>query len=94
MDSSGACFIQLIFFAAIAGIAIAVSYYNNKAIQEAWGRFAMNSGLILSQSGMFSSPRVTGDYKGFDYILHSFSRGSGEKQNYLYWYYYEFPEIH
>jgi hypothetical protein len=80
MDSSGACFIQIIFFAAIVGIAIAASYYNNKAIQEAWGRFAMNSGLILSQGGMFSSPRVTGDYKGFEYLLHTFSRGSGKSK--------------
>jgi len=80
MDSSGACLIQILFFAGMIGIGLAVSYYNNKAIQDAWGRFAMNAGLILNQGGMFSTPRVSGDYRGFDYLLHTFSRGSGKSR--------------
>ena len=78
MDDSGVCFIQFMFFAGIIGIGIAVSYFNNKATQDAWGRFAMNSGLILNPGSMFTAPRVTGDYKGFDYVLYSFTRRHGK----------------
>ena len=80
MDSSGACLIQIIFFGGFICLGLAITYYNNKAIQEAWGRFAMNSGLIMNQGGMFSTPRVTGDYKGFDYLLYTFSKGSGKSR--------------
>ena len=80
MDSSGACLIQILFFGGFICLGLAITYYNNKAIQDAWGRFAMNSGLILNPGSMFNTPRVSGDYKGFDYLLHTFSRGSGKSR--------------
>lgn len=80
MDSSGACLIQLLFFGGFICLGLAITYYNNKAIQDAWSRFAMNSGLVMNLGGIFSTPRVSGNYKGFDYLLHTFSRGSGKSR--------------
>jgi len=81
MDSSGGmCLIQILFFGGFFALAFAINHYNMKSIQDSWGKFAASAGLYLTQGTFFSFPRVGGKYKGFDYSLFTFTRGSGKSK--------------
>ena len=71
------------FFVIIVGAIIfsrlALPYFQKKAIEKSWGEFAQKSGLTLISASLFSTPKVTGKYKGFDYELYA-SKSTFEKK--------------
>ena len=81
MEGAGICLFQMFFMGAIFAIVFAVGHFNKKAIEEAWGRFSERYGLYLTKGTLFSNPRVGGKYKGLDYSLFTFTRGSGKNKS-------------
>jgi len=73
-------YISCYFF--ILFVILEIMYYNNKLTEKIWKQFASANGLELKPAGIFSPPKVTGTYKGYDYILHIFSMGSKKSSKY------------
>ena len=77
MDS---CLFPFIVIVGVCSIFMLATYFENKTILEVWGKFAQNAGLTLMPGSTFlySLPRVTGTYKGFDYQLYKCIKRLGQ----------------
>lgn len=77
MDTLAICFFPLLFAPVIA--VLIISMINaNKTRLKAWEKFATEAGLNIIYGNFFSMPKVTGKYKGFDYVLEIITEGDGE----------------
>jgi len=65
-----------IFFLCMIVVIIIIIFYvnNNTSVTESWAKFANDTGLNITVEQ--SLPKITGKYKGFDYMLETFTQGS------------------
>jgi len=68
-------FLNFLFFI-IFVIIISIIIYKSieKGLEKSWGEFALKHNLKLQKGTIFSYPSVTGNYKGYKFMLYIFTR--------------------
>jgi hypothetical protein len=71
--------LPFIFAILLLVIVVVVAYFSNKAHAQAWSELAARTGLAC-ETGQYpwSSPRVTGNYRGHELTLSTFVRRHGK----------------
>ncbi len=73
--------LPVLIIVATVGLAVLIPYLLRQAQNHAWGDLASQLGLTLETGGSFLAfPKVTGNYRGHDLVLDTFTRGYGKQR--------------
>jgi DNA-directed RNA polymerase subunit RPC12/RpoP len=65
---------------AIIFLVFFIAHLQKKAHTRSWGEFAAQAGLTIKPGGWFTNPTVTGNYKGNNVYLYTYTQGSGKNK--------------